>query len=658
MKQEQFLNVLSRDEAEERFHSRLDLSPLSEEDVPLDEALGRVLARDMAAPLDVPAFHRSNMDGFAVVASDTYRADEEKPVILRLGGRTVAAGDVPNVEVVPGTAVPIATGAVIPKGASAVVMVEYSDVRGGRVEVYRPVRPGENISYAGSDIMQGETVIRAGQVLSARETGTLAALGIRAVPCVRRPRIAILSTGNEVIAPGEPLAEGKIYDSNARIVADTVRENGGEAVYLGIVPDDEARLESKVRGALRYDLLILSGGTSKGGGDLNYRVLERLGPPGIIVHGVALKPGKPLCIAIIGQTPVVVLPGFPASAIVTFRDLVLPLIRRWAGLPPDSRRRVKARQAIRYHSAKGRMEYLMVNLIPGAAGYRAYPWNKGSGAVTTFSQADGFIRIPANQEMVLEDQEVEVELIGEGVSAADLTAVGSHCVGLDCLLAEVRRAGFTVKVVNVGSLGGLEAARRGESDLSGMHLLDGKTGEYNLPFLRPEDGLALVRGYTRRQGILTRPGRFPEVSLGKLVEWHLAGESMVMVNRNRGSGTRILTDRLLEAEAGRLGWPVAELVERIRGYEVEARSHNAVAASVALNKADWAIGIETVASSYGLDCHVLDNERYDFAVPQARLESAPVRKFVEILRSEGAREQLRRLGFGVDEHIGSVTRPR
>jgi len=235
--------------------------------------------------------------------------------------------------------------------------------------------------------------------------------------------------------------------------------------------------------------------------------------------------------------------------------------------------------------------------------------------------------------------------------------VGSHCVGLDYLLSEVRRAGITIKVFNVGSMGGLEAARRGESDLSGSHLLDEATGGYNLPSLRPEDPLVLVRGYVRRQGILTKPGRFPDVSLEDLVSWHVAGESIVMVNRNRGSGTRVLTDRLLDAEAQRVGRPLTELTESMSGYEVEARSHNAVAVSIAMNKADWGVGIETVASAYGLEFSFLDDEHYDFFVPRAKLESPVLTKFLEILRSEGAAAKLKELGFQVGSDTGTALEP-
>ncbi|MBI2194067.1 MAG: molybdopterin biosynthesis protein [Planctomycetes bacterium] len=654
MKQDQFLSVLSRDEAAARLHAHLDPSPLPEELVPLERALGRVLARDVASPVDVPSFHRANVDGFAVVARDTYGADEEKPVKLRLNPENLGAGDIPQHAVAPGTATAIATGAVIPRGASAIVMVEYTDTGPGEVRVYRPAAAGEGLSHAGNDLMLGETVLRAGQVLSARETGTLAALGMDPVPCVRRPRVAILSTGNEILAPGVPMRECCVYDSNSRIVADTVRENGGEALFLGIVGDDEDRLETAIRRGLDADIVVLSGGTSKGGGDLNYRVLSRMGPPGIILHGVALKPGKPFCAAVVHGKPVVVLPGFPTSAIVTFRDLVLPFLRRWGGLPAESPRRVRARQAIRYHSDRGRMEYLMVNLVPGQDGYRAYPWTKGSGAVTTFSQADGFVRIPANQEMVLQGQEVEVELIGETIAVPDLTSIGSHCVGLDFLLGEVQRAGFAVKIFHIGSLGGLEAARRGESDLSGIHLLDEVTGEYNLPLLRGLEGLTLVRGYSRRQGILVRPGHFSEVTLAALVAQHLAGEALALVNRNRGSGTRLLTDRLLATEAARAGLSLQALTLRIRGYEIEARSHNAVAASIASNKADWGIGIENVARAYGLEFHFLDNECYDFVAPASRLDIPALRQFLRILRTPRTADHLRSLGFEVSGHLGDI----
>ena len=354
----------------------------------------------------------------------------------------------------------IATGAIIPKGANAVVMVEDTDCRGGRLFIYHPVVPGENISYAGQDIMQGETILREGQVLSSRETGVLAALGCAEVWCYRKPRVAVISTGDELIPPGQPMAEGKVYDSNARIVADAVRENGGEPAVMGICPDDETALEDTLRRALAHDMVILSGGTSKGAGDLSYRVIERLGAPGILVHGVALRPGKPLCLGAVGRTPIVILPGFPTSATVTFHEFVQPLVRTMAGLNPEERHTIPARAAVRLNSYKGQLEYVLVHVVRSQEGYTAYPIGKGSGSMTTFSQADGFLRIPTNQEMVAKDEAVQVHLMSRDLRLADVTFIGSHCVGVDFLMNGLKQQGLQGKIINVGSTTGLQAARR------------------------------------------------------------------------------------------------------------------------------------------------------------------------------------------------------
>jgi putative molybdopterin biosynthesis protein len=656
MKQEQFLQVLTKEEAEAVFHRHLRLAPLGEELVPLEHSLGRVLSRDVVAPVDVPYFNRSNVDGFAVVAADTYGVDEENPAELALNPEQLAPGLVPQVEVLPGTATAIATGAIIPKGANAVVMVEDTEVRGGGVAVYRPVVPGENISYAGQDIMQGETVLREGQALSSRETGVLAALGCAAVWCYRKPRVAIISTGDELIPPGQPMAEGKVYDSNSRIVADAVRENGGEPIFLGICRDDEGELEAALRRALAYDLIILSGGTSKGAGDLSYRVIARLGPPGILVHGVALRPGKPLCLGAVGTTPVVILPGFPTSATVTFHEFVQPLIRTMAGLHREERQTVPARAAVRFNSRKGQLEYVLVHVVRGKDGYSAYPIGKGSGSMTTFSQADGFLKIPTNQEMIPRDATVAVHLLSRDLRLADVTFIGSHCVGLDYLVGCLKRQGLQGKIINVGSTAGLQAARRGEAEVAGIHLLDERSGDYNRPFLKAGDGLALVRGYIRRQGLVYRPGEaLPQPpTFERLVEAAVQGGQLVLINRNRGSGTRILFDMCLRSCARAMGLPVEKLAEGLRGYDTEARSHNAVAASIALRKADWGLAIETVARDYGLAFAFLQDEHYDFVIPADKLAQPAIQRFLDLLRSDVAREGLARLGFQIPAEIGTV----
>ena len=297
--QQQFLDVIDRDEAERRFRAALDLRPLEAEIVPLSAALGRVLADDMVAPLDVPSFDRSNVDGFAAQAADTFGASEDKPLMLKINAEVLATGMRPREMVVLGTATAIATGAMLPRGADAVVMIEYTDVRGGEMRLTRPVAPGANITYAGTDIGQGEVVLRRGELLTSRETGVLAALGIAKVGVVRKPRVAILSTGDELIPPGTSMKPGLVHDSNATVLADAVRELGCEPISLGILPDDQALLLDTMRRALVHDAILLSGGTSKGAGDRSYRAVAELGKPGIVAHGVALKPGKPLCLAVV-----------------------------------------------------------------------------------------------------------------------------------------------------------------------------------------------------------------------------------------------------------------------------------------------------------------------------------------------------------------------
>src|SRR5262245_24169292 len=362
--QEQFLHVLDRDEAERRFRAALDLTPRAVERVPLDAALGRVLAADVLAPVDVPSFDRSNVDGFAVVAEDTFGASEEASRFVRLASEEIHTGVVPTTTVRTGEAVGIATGGMMPRGAHAVVMVEHAEARAGSLRIARAVTPGSGVSFAGTDITTGETVLRRGQLLTSRDTGVLAAIGVSSVDVWRKPVVAILSTGDEIIAPGDPMQPGRVYDSNAQILADAVRELGGEPLRLGIVGDDVVALRARLQHAIASaDIVLLSGGTSKGAGDLSYRVVAELTDPGIVAHGVALKPGKPICLASARGVPVVVLPGFPTSAIFTFHEFVAPVIRAKAGRGAQARKTTKARLAVKVNSEIGRTEYLLVSLV-------------------------------------------------------------------------------------------------------------------------------------------------------------------------------------------------------------------------------------------------------------------------------------------------------
>ena len=370
--QSQFLNVVSRDEATAKFREHLRLVPLGEELVSLAEALDRVLARDVVAGIDVPGFDRANVDGFAVQAQNTFGAMEETPRTLRLNDEVLAPGLVPTIPVTSGHATMIATGGMLPRGADAVLMVEHSELVGSAdarlVEVRRPLTGGENVSYASTDVARGETVLRCGQRLTSREIGVLAALGLSECAVFRRPRVAIFSTGNEIVAPGAPLRPGAVYDSNAAIIGAAVEELGGVAVYLGVIADNERALAAAMARGLESDVVVFSGGTSKGAGDISYRIVHTLRNPGVVAHGVALKPGKPICLAVTDGKPVVILPGFPTSAIFTFHEFLAPVIRAFAGLPPERRHAVTATLPMRVNSERGRTEYLLVGLVQATGG--------------------------------------------------------------------------------------------------------------------------------------------------------------------------------------------------------------------------------------------------------------------------------------------------
>ncbi len=632
--QDQFLTILSREEALARFEAALFPRELSRERRALTDALGCALSEDITAPIDVPPFDRSNVDGFAVRSSDLASASEAAPVRLMLNDEVIACGVAPVRPVLSGTATSIATGGPLPRGADAIVMVEYTQPAGSRaIEVRRAASPGQFVAYAGSDIARGEALLRAGTSVGSREIGMLAACGIAEILVVRRPRVAVISTGDELVQPGERLRPATIYDTNGAIVTAAINENGGEARFVGAIPDDEAALEAAMRQALaESDMLVLSGGTSKGAGDVSHRIIARLGKPGIIAHGVALKPGKPLCLAVCDGKPVVILPGFPTSAMFTFHDMIVPVLRRMAGLPPRSDAKVSAKVPVRIASELGRTEFVMVSLVEGADGLIAYPSGKGSGAITSFAQADGFLRIEALAAQMPAGAEAEITLFTPHVRVPDLVIVGSHCTGLDLVTAPLARAGLTVRSIAVGSLGGLAAAKRGECDLAPIHLFDDKSETYNTPFLA--DGLELVPGWRRMQGIVFRKGdaRFEGRSAQQAVRSALADPACIMVNRNQGAGTRILIDRLL-GEA------------RPDGYWNQPRSHNAVAAAVAQHRADWGMTIAPVAHASNLGFIPLAEEHYDFALVKARKQRSAVQAFLDALASEEARNALTKAGF-------------
>ena len=629
--QEQFLQVLSRDAAEAAFVAALRPRPLGLEELGLDLLLGRVLGCDIAAPVDAPPFDRAVVDGFAVRAADLFDASDVAPVRLRLNAEVIHCGTAPGLPVTPGTATPIATGGPIPRGADAVVMIEHTEPEGDGIAVARALAPGTFISFAGSDIARGQTLLRKGVVIGAREVAMLAAVGLDRAPVWRRPRVGVLSTGDELVQPGQPLRPAGVYDSNGPVIAAALRENGCEAVHLGAIPDDAEQLFAAVQAAFAaHDALILSGGTSKGAGDLTTKVIAGLGAPGIVAHGVALKPGKPLCLAVCDGKPVVVLPGFPTSAMFTFHELVAPALRMMAGLPPQNTARITARLPLRLTSELGRTEFAMVALTEGPDGRVAHPVAKGSGAVTAFAQADGFLTVPALVESLAPGTMAEVTLFGPSIVAPALAVIGSHCVGLDAVVGRLSEQGVQARILATGSQGGLAALKRRECDIAPIHLFDPATDAFNTTFLA--DGMRLIPGWRRMQGIVYRKGdpRFEGRDLNDALAVALADGDAIMVNRNQGAGTRILIDRLLAGA-------------RPQGYWNQPNSHTAVAASIAQGRADWGIAIKPVAEALGLGFLPVADEHYDFAVWEDPRDGAAIAAFtVALAQSAG---DLRALGF-------------
>ncbi|MDV3103118.1 molybdenum cofactor synthesis domain-containing protein [Thermococcus waiotapuensis] len=398
-----FLKVVPLEEAL-RIVDSFNLKPRVEE-IPIDEALGRVLAENIVSPIDVPPFDRATVDGYAVRAQDTFMASESNPVELKVIGE-VQAGEEPRIKLAPGTAIYVSTGAPLPEGADAVIQFEDVDRKDDEIIVYEPAYPSLGVMKAGADIPRGKLVLEAGTRLGFKETALLSALGFNTVKVYSKPKVAVISTGNEIVPPGEELRPGKIYDINGRAITDAVRELGGEAVFLGIARDDEKSLADLViKGVAECDMVLISGGASGGRKDLTSSVIEKLGR--VYIHGIAIQPGKPTIIGVVDGKPVFGLPGYPTSCLTNFTLLVAPLLRRLLGRESEVRK-VKKRLAHKVFSVKGRRQFLPVKI----EGEKAVPIMKGSGAVTSFVEANGFIEIPETVEILEAGEEVEVTLFG------------------------------------------------------------------------------------------------------------------------------------------------------------------------------------------------------------------------------------------------------
>jgi len=380
------------------------IKPISEvEYIDILELEGRVSAEDIISPMDVPPFRRASMDGFAIKSSDTFNASAENPILLECID-IIQAGDVPKKEIKSGECVQIATGAMVPNSADSVIQVELTELINGKVQIISPIAPGTNISKAGIDLKKGEIVVRKGDVFTPGKIGALASINKTSVLVYKKPRVAIIPTGNEIAKLGSSLKEGQVYDINTYTIATLVKKNGGNPIIFDIIPDEIQKIESAILKGLEYDIILLSGGSSVGERDLNIKIIQKYGK--VLFHGVQIKPGKPTLYGLIKDKPILNLPGYPTSCLTNSYIFLVPIIRKLGNLPPERPRTIQAKLSKKIVSRLGRHQIYTVRLENGYA----IPVFKESGAITSIAWADGYIEIPYNVDLLEKDEIVNVYL--------------------------------------------------------------------------------------------------------------------------------------------------------------------------------------------------------------------------------------------------------
>jgi putative molybdopterin biosynthesis protein len=565
------------------------------ETVPLSDARGRILAERVDAGLDVPGFDRASVDGYAVRGRDTFGADEADPVEFDLIG-TVHAGAAPEVTVGEGEAAEISTGAVMPDGADAVVMVERTeaprdDGEADDVAVYTAVAPGDNVMFAGTDIAAGARALGPGTRITPREIGLLSALGIDEVPVRSRPTVGIVSTGDELVRPGGDLRSGagQIYDVNSYTIAAGVEEAGGEATLYPHAGDDYDEMERLLLDAAEEcDLVLSSGSTSASAVDVIYRVIEERGD--LLLHGVAVKPGKPMLVGELGGGAYIGLPGYPVSALTIFRTFVAPAIREAAGLPEPEAATVTGRMAVRERYSEGRLRMMPAGLVTDADGDTlVYPVDKGSGATTSLVDADGVVAVDPDTEYLGAGDDVEVQLFSPDVRPPTLLAVGEADPALSALLDGLGAPRF----LPVGSREGLRRLRGGVPDVA---VVAGPTD-------REVDSVDLG-GWTREWGVVVPAGNPDGVEgLGDLVDRDLG-----FVNRSTDAGLRSSLDAAIDELAADRDVTRSALTDAIRGFAVATKGFESPARAVARGDADAGLGLRATAESLGLGFVTLGTE--------------------------------------------------
>ena len=622
-----YLKTTPVEEAREKYMQALEEAGcLKQEEERTDtyESLGRITAEAVYAKCCSPLFNAAAMDGIAVKSAETAEAGEERPLALSLGSgyRIIDTGDP------------------VKSPFDAVIMAEdVMETGEGVVTITKSVPGWQNVRPIGEDIAAGEMLLPSHHTIRPVDIGVLLAGGILNLEIFKKPQVSIIPTGTEIIMPHENPKEGDIIDSNSGMIAAMVTESGGVPHRCGIVPDDYQKIkETVLQETERSDMVIINAGSSAGTEDYTVHVLREIGQ--VIVHGVAMKPGKPVILAIVQGKPVIGLPGYPVSAYLAFENFAEPVLRIMAGLSPNkgssTRKTVKAVLSKRTVSSLKHREYVRVKVGKVGDKFVCAPLARGAGAAMSLVRADGFCVIPQESEGFEAGETVDVELYTDLVQIENtLVSIGSHDMIIDVMndmMAE-RFPGMNLSGTHVGSMGGLMALSRNETVIAPTHLLDEETGEYNVSYMEnifPGENMALIKGVDRIQGIMVKKGN----PLGIKGVEDLT--RVRYVNRQRGAGTRVLLDYKLK-QAG-------ITPDMIDGYDKEAATHMAVAALVASEEIDAGMGVKSAADAMGLDFIEVGTEEYDFAIRQENLELPQVRAFRQILESEEFHEKLAEMG--------------
>ncbi len=628
-----YLDNTPLEEALSRWHDVVKgLRPNEAETILVKDALGRVTATAVHAAISSPFYHSAAMDGYAVRFRETFGASETRPLRLRL-----QAG-----------AVEVNTGEPLPEGFDAVIMVEDVSLGEGFIEITEPATPYQHVRTVGEDIVRSELILPENQRIRPVDIGAMLAAGHSEVSVRRRPRVRIIPTGSEVVEPGTELKRGSIIDSNSFMIGALVNQWGGEYRRERMVPDDKELLKECIINALKdNDFIVVIAGSSAGTKDLTPDAVGEIGE--VLVHGVSIKPGKPVLLAVVRDRPVIGLPGYPVSACITFELFGRPLVYRLQGLEPERPERLRARLSRPVASSIGHEEFLRVKVGRVGERFIATPAGRGAGALMTLQRADGIVRVPAMAEGLAQDSEVVVTLVRSREEIEDtVVCIGSHDNTLDLLANHLRRRfpRYSLSSAHVGSMGGLMAIRRMEAHVAGTHLLDEESGEYNIPFIeRLLKGIPLVvvNLVLRQQGLMVRKGN-PKGIRG--IE-DLVRSDVVFINRQRGSGTRLLTEKCLrEAGLDPAG---------IKGFDREEYTHMGVASSVAAGVADAGMGILSAALALGLDFIPVAEERYDLVIREESAGTPMMEALLSIITSDrGFRDSVLALGGYDVSEMGRV----